>query len=176
MFHKTRISLLTIAALALVILSGCTISGGGVVSFSDVNTGLGDGIPTDASIAITLNCNDNKNAFRTNINMVDNTNNAHIKAHIKEWVPVSEFGAATSCEEAAAIAEAEGFSVIFSILTSQNQDNGQAVVFVGAPGFSSECGDSQPIQVQASEGTPDSLPGGEYFALGCLDRGQINFN
>ncbi|MEZ4862725.1 MAG: hypothetical protein R3C14_15525 [Caldilineaceae bacterium] len=176
MLRKTNIYLFTVAALALVILAGCTMNGGGVVSFQAVETGLGAGTPTDASIAISLNCNDNKNAWRSNINVVDNTNNAHINAHVKQWMPVSEFGAATTCAEAAAVAEAEGFSIAFGIMTSQGQENGQAVVAVSKPGVVPECGGLQYIQVQAIENTPDSLPGGLYFAAGCLDRGKINFN
>ncbi|MEZ4713923.1 MAG: hypothetical protein R3A44_42455 [Caldilineaceae bacterium] len=113
--------------------------------------------------------------WRSNIYLVDNTNNAHINAHIKQWVPVSEFGA-ESCEEAAAMAETEGFSVAFGIMTSQGQENGEAAVIVSKPGVIPECGGLQFIQVQAEEITPDSLPGGQYFAAGCLDRGKINFN
>ena len=175
MFRKTFAPCLLITVLALV-LAGCTMHGGGVVDFFDVDTGLGAGIPTEATIAVNLNCNNNKNAWRSNINLVDNTNNAHINAHVKEWVPVSEFGA-DSCAEAAAIAEAEGFSITFGILMSKGQENGAALVVVGQPGAApADCGALQPILVEAFEDTPDSLPGGAYLAAGCLDRGKINFN
>ena len=176
MFAQSKKIVGLIAVLTLVVLTGCTMNGGGIVDFFGVDTGVGPGIPTEASIAVNLNCNDNKNAWRSNINIVDNTNGAHINAHIKEWIPVSEFGA-DSCEEAAAIVEAQGASLALGILTSQgNQENGLVQVVVGAPGVSpAECGDLQPIIVQAFEDTPDSLPGGEYYAGGCLAQGKINF-
>ena len=113
--------------------------------------------------------------FRSNINLVDNTNDTHITAHLK-WTPVSLFGAPT-CEEAAAIVEAQGFSVIVSILESQGQENGTATVVVGQPGAATaECGAFQRIAIRSVAYTPDGLPGGFYLANGCLDRGKISFH
>ncbi len=173
MFCKGFTLVSLIAVLTLVVLTGCTMHGGGIVSLSKVGTGKGIGAPTEATIAVSLNCND-KDMVRSNINLVDNTNGVHINAHLK-WTPVSEFNV-NSCEDAAAIMEQEGYSLAGGIISSQGQENGVVEVAVGAPGaVSAECGDLQPIYIEAHEDTPDALPGGDYFAYGCLDRGKINF-
>ena len=172
MFRRKTLPFLV---LALVILVGCSMNGGGKVAFLGVGTGLGAGVPTEATIAVSVNCSDNKDMFRSNINLVDNANDAHITAHLK-WTPVSEFGA-TTCEEAAANMEAQGISLTFGIIQSQGQENGTVSVAVGQPGaFPAQCGALQRILVQAFEDTPDGLPGGAYFADGCLDHGKISFH
>lgn len=175
MFRRSFLFFWLSAVLALVVLAGCTMHGGGRVAFFDVSTGLGNGIPTEATIAVSVNCNENKNLFRSNINLVDNTNGAHINAHL-EWTPVSTFGGPATCAEAKAFVEQQGASLAFGIISSHGQENGQAAVVVGQAGADlTNCGALQPIVVQATENTPDSLPGGAYFAAGCLDHGKISF-
>ena len=165
---------LVIAALAV---SGCigTIHGGGVVSLFDVDTGLGDGIPTDANVAVSVICNDNRDEVRSIIHWTDNTNGANFTA-LLPWTPISEIlglGVDT-CEEAAAIVSEAGASLSVGVINSRGQESGQAVIGVTVPGATVECGALQAVAIQAT-GTEEVLPGGSYFAVGCLDRGKISF-
>jgi len=165
---------LVIAALAV---SGCigTIHGGGVVALFDVDTGLGDGIPTDADVAVSVTCNDNTDEVRSIIHWTDTTNGANFTARLP-WTPISEIvgsGVAT-CEEAAAIVSEVGASFSVGIINSRGQESGQVGIGVTVPGATPECGDLQAVIIQAT-GTEEVLPGGSYFAVGCLDRGKISF-
>jgi hypothetical protein len=165
---------LVIAALALV---GCigTIHGGGVVALFDVNTGLGDGVPTDANVAVSVTCNDNTNEVRSIIHWTDTTNGANFTARLPS-TPISEFGfGLVTCEQAAEIVSEEGASFSAGIINSRGQESGQVEIGVTVPGFSTvDCGDLQGVIIQAT-GSEDVLPGGSYFAVGCLDRGKISF-
>jgi len=165
---------LAIAALAAI---GCigTIHGGGVVSVYDVETGLGPGVLTDANVAVSVICNDRKDAVLSTIHWTDNANGANFTAHLP-WTPLSEIpelGVVDTCEEAAEIVSEVGGSASLGLINSQGQASGAAFVVVSAPGSApAECGDLQLVHVQA-EGT--GLPGGSYLATGCLDRGKITF-
>src|SRR5688572_16407283 len=92
---------LAIAALSAI---GCigTIHGGGVVSLFAVTTGTGPGVPTDANVAVSVICNDRKDAVLSTIHWTDNANGVNFTAHLP-WTPISELGplAGASCEEAA---------------------------------------------------------------------------
>jgi hypothetical protein len=166
---------LVIVALAV---TGCigTIHGGGVVSLFNVDTGLGDGIPTDAEVAISVTCNDNTDEVRSIIHWTDNTNGANFTARLP-WTPISEvlgLGIDT-CEEAAAIVSEEGASLSVGVINSRGQESGEVIIGVSVPGAGPfNCGDLQAVAIQAF-GSEDVLPGGSYFAEGCLDRGKINF-
>ena len=157
--------------------SGCigTIHGGGVVSLFNVDTGLGDGIPTDAEVAISVTCNDNTDEVRSIIHWTDTTNGANFTARLPS-TPISEiFGSeADTCEEAAAIVSDIGASFSVGIINSRGQESGTVVIGVTAPGAEPVCGGLQAVAIDA-DGTEDVLPGGSYFAGGCLDRGKISF-
>lgn len=164
---------LAIAALSAI---GCigTIHGGGVVSLLGVTTGSGPGVPTDANVAVSVICNDRKDAVLSIIHWTDNANGANFTARLP-WTPISEIGPAgvDTCEEAAAIVTEVGASFTLGIINSQGQESGQAVLGVSAPGEAPfDCGDLQAVAIQA-DGT--QLPGGFYSAEGCLDRGKITF-
>ena len=164
---------LAIAALSAI---GCigTIHGGGVVSLFDVDTGSGPGVPTDANVAVSVICNDRKDAVLSVIHWTDNANGANFTARLP-WTPISELppGGIETCEEAAAIVNAEGASLALGIINSQGQESGEVFLGVSAPGEAPfDCGDLQGVVIQAF-GT--QLPGGSYFAEGCLDRGKITF-
>ena len=166
---------LVIAALAV---GGCigTIHGGGVVSLFFVETGLGDGIPTDAEVAVSVTCNDNTDEVRSIIHWTDNTNGANFTARLP-WTPISEvlgLGIDT-CEEAAAIVSEVGASLSVGVINSRGQESGQVVIGVSAPGAGPvDCGDLQAVAIDA-DGTEEVLPGGFYNATGCLDHGKISF-
>jgi len=162
---------LVIAALAVSACIG-TIHGGGVVSLVAVTTGSGPGVPTDANVAVSVICNDRKDAVLSTIHWTDNANGANFTAHLP-WTPLSEIppGIAT-CEEAAAIVSTIGASFSLGIINSQGQESGAAVIGVTAPGVEAACGGLQAVAIQAED---PQLPGGSYFAQGCLDRGKIVF-
>lgn len=159
-------------------LGGCigTIHGGGVVSLFFVDTGLGAGVPTDANVAVSVTCNDNTNEVRSIIHWTDTTNGANFTARLPS-TPISEISgsAADTCEAAAAIVSGQGASFSVGVINSRGQESGQVVIGVSVPGEGDPaCGDLQTVVIQA-EGTEDVLPGGSYFAGGCLDRGKISF-
>ena len=163
---------LFIAALAV---GGCigTIHGGGVVSLFAVTTGSGPGVPTDANVAVSVICNDRKDAVLSTIHWTDNANGANFTAHLP-WTPISEIAGAgvATCEEAAAIVSDVGVSFSLGIINSQGQESGVAAIAVSAPGAVFACGDLQEVVILAED---PQLPGGSYFAQGCLDRGKIVF-
>jgi hypothetical protein len=167
-----------VLAIVALTVTGCigTIHGGGVVALFDVNTGLGEGVPTDANVAVSVICNDNRNEVRSIIHWTDNANGANFTA-LLPWTPISEvlgLGIDT-CEEAAAIVSAEGASFSVGIINSRGQESGTAAIGVSVPGaVPADCGDLQGVVIQAT-GSVDVLPGGAYFAEGCLDRGKISF-
>jgi len=171
---RSPLGVLVIVALAA---GGCigTIHGGGVVSLFDVGTGSGPGVLTDANVAVSVICNDRKDAVLSTIHWTDNANGANFTAHLP-WTPISEIGGPVpvdTCEEAAAIVSEVGVSFSPGLINSQGQASGAAVIAVTAPGFAlAECGDLQVVHIEA-EGA--GLPGGSYFASGCLDRGKITF-
>jgi hypothetical protein len=182
MFTQFRKVTFIVAVLALGVLTGCTgtINGGGRVGLQIVQTGLGDGVPTEATVAVSATCNDHKDSFRATLYLTDNDNGANFTARLP-WMPVADIteGAFTTCEEAAAFVEANGLSVAGGLINSQGQESGQAVVIVSEPGVGlpevgNPCEDLQTVVIEAI-GTDDVLPGGEYAALGCLDHGKINF-
>jgi len=164
---------LVIAALAAI---GCigTIHGGGVVSLYDVETGSGPGVLTDANVAVSVICNDRKDAVLSTIHWTDNANGANFTAHLP-WTPISEIlglGIDT-CEEAAAIVSEVGASFSVGVINSRGQASGFAEIGVTAPGTGPvDCGALQAVAIHA-EGT--ELPGGSYTATGCLDHGKISF-
>jgi hypothetical protein len=167
-----------VAVLALVVLAGCVsnIHGGGVIGLFEVGTGNGPGLPGDASVGLTMNCNDGRNMFSSVIHWTDNTNGVNFTARLP-WTPVEDLfgGDITTCEQAAAIVDELGASFGGGILNSQGQESGQVVVGVSVPGFRPDvCGDLQLVVIEAI-GTADVLPGGSYFAAGCLDHGKIVF-
>src|SRR6185503_5197253 len=98
--------------IAAVAAAGCigTIHGGGVVTLFQVNTGTGPGVATDANVAVSVICNDRKDAVLSTIHWTDNANGANFTAHLP-WTPLSAIppGIAT-CEEAAAIVSEIGAS------------------------------------------------------------------
>ena len=164
---------LAIAALSAI---GCigTIHGGGVVSLYDVETGSGPGVLTDANVAVSVICNDRKDAVLSTIHWTDNANGANFTAHLP-WTPLSEIpelAQVETCEEAAEIVSEIGGSFALGLMNSQGQESGVAVIGVTAPGATTECGALQAVAIEA-EGT--GLPGGSYLATGCLDRGKITF-
>ena len=165
---------LIIAALAA---AGCigTIHGGGVVSLFQVSTGSPSvpGVLTDANVAVSVICNDRKDAVLSTIHWTDNANGANFTAHLP-WTPITQLlGAAATCEEAAAFVSTTGVSVAPGLINSQGQQSGVAGIAVSVPGAgSSDCGALQTVQIHA-EGP--ELPGGFYDAIGCLDRGKIVF-
>ena len=165
---------LVIAALAV---GGCigTIHGGGVVALLDVDTGLGEGVPTDAEVAVSVTCNDNTDEVRSIIHWTDNTNGANFTARLP-WTPISEIvgSEAATCEEAAAIVSEQGASFSVGVINSRGQESGAVAIGVTVPGATPECGDLQAVIIEA-QGTEDVLPGGSYLAVGCLDRGKISF-
>jgi hypothetical protein len=166
---------LAIAALAVV---GCigTIHGGGVVALFNVDTGLGDGVPTDAHVAVSVTCNDNTNEVRSIFHWTDTTNGANFTARLP-WTPISEVlgSGIETCEEAAEIVNDAGASLSYGLINSRGQESGEAVIGVSVPGFDSgNCGDLQVVGIEAV-GTDDVLPGGSYNATGCLDHGKISF-
>lgn len=162
---------LVIAALAV---GGCTMHGGGVVALFTVSTGLGAGVPTDANVAVSVNCNDNTNEVRSIIHWTDNTNGANFTARLP-WTPISELFPVATCEEAAAIVSELGASLAVGVINSRGQESGDVTIAVSAPGEgATECGDLQSVEIAAT-GTEDVLPGGSYNAIGCLDHGKISF-
>jgi hypothetical protein len=185
MFTQFRKITFIVAFLALVGLTGCTgtMNGGGRVTLLEVQTGLGDGVPTEATIAVSATCNDHKDSFRATLHVTDNDNGANFTVRLP-WTPVADIadineGDFTTCEEAAAFVEANGFSVAGGLFDPQDDlqdpESGGAAVLVSAPGLAPElCGDLQVVEIEA-EGSADVLPGGGYLAAGCLDHGKINF-
>ena len=164
--------MLVIAALAV----GCTMHGGGVVALFVVDTGLGAGVPTDANVAVSVNCNDNTDELRSIIHWTDNTNGANFTARLP-WTPISEVvgSAVATCEEAAEFVSEFGASFSVGVINSRGQESGDVVIGVSVPGFDpGACGDLQVVAIQAT-GTEDVLPGGSYAAEGCLDHGKISF-
>jgi hypothetical protein len=167
--------------IALLVVSGCigTIHGGGVVALFDVDTGLGDGVPTDANVAVSVTCNDNTDEVRSIIHWTDTTNGANFTARLP-WTPISEitsteFGEIDTCEEAAAFVSEFGVSFSVGLINSRGQESGGVVIGVSAPGFGPvDCGALQVVGIQAT-GSEDVLPGGSYSATGCLDHGKISF-
>jgi hypothetical protein len=161
--------------LVIAVLAGCigTIHGGGVVSLYTVTTGTGPGVPTDANVAVSVVCNDRKDAVLSTIHWTDNANGANFTAHLP-WTPISEiFGATATCEEAAEIVSSVGASGAVGIINSQGQESGEAGIVVSAPGSGLSCGPSQQrVYIAAND---PGLPGGYYQAEGCLDRGRIVF-
>ena len=160
----------------LVVLSGCTgtIHGGGVVAMLEVETGDGLGVPSDVNVAVSATCSDKKDEFRANIHVTDKTNGANFTARLP-WTSIEEiFGSGVTCEDAADFVDEEGFSVAGGIINAQGQESGEAFMYVAKPGILDECGDSQTVAIQAYS-SDDSLPGGYYAAIGCLDHGKINF-
>ena len=182
MFAKSRkVTLMITAVLALVMLAGCTgTNGGGTVTLLEGETGNGTFVAGEATIAVSATCNDHKDGFRSTLHVTDNNNGANFTA-ILPWTPVANIAADytdadfSTCEEAAAYMEANGFSAAGGLINSQGQEVGTAGVLVGAPGsLPGVCGDLQPLQIGAI-GPDDVLPGGFYAAYGCLDQGKINF-
>jgi hypothetical protein len=164
---------LVIATLAV---SGCTMHGGGVVALFTVSTGLGAGVPTDANVAVSVNCNDNTDEMRSIIHWTDNTNGANFTARLP-WTPISEVvgSAVATCEEAAEFVSEFGASFSVGVINSRGQESGDVVIGVSVPGFDpGNCGDLQVVGIQAT-GSEDVLPGGSYNATGCLDHGKISF-
>lgn len=175
MVRKLIVPVLLIAVL---MLSGCvgTIHGGGTVSFFEVETGNGPGQPTEASVAVTVNCNDARDMVSSVVHVTDNTNGANFTARLP-WTPISALfgGDITTCEEAQAIVDDLGFSLAGGVINSKGQQSGQVVMVVSVSGAApDECGDLQGVGLQAY-GTADVLPGGYYQAAGCLDHGKIVF-
>ena len=175
---RNRQGLLGVAlAIAALTAVGCigTIHGGGVVSLFNVSTGSGPGVLTDANVAVSVICNDRKDAVLSTIHWTDNANGVNFTAHLP-WTPLSEipgFVNADTCEEAAEIVSETGASFAFGLINSQGQESGIAGIGVSAPGFNPvECGDSQIVVIDADG---PALPGGSYDAAGCLDRGKIVF-
>ena len=166
------LGVLVIVALAA---GGCigTIHGGGVVSLFDVGTGSGPGVLTDANVAVSVVCNDRKDAVLSTIHWTDNANGANFTAHLP-WTPISTIlGSIATCEEAAQIVSETGASFSVGLINSQGQVSGDAEIGVSAPGFDTvNCGNSQIVVIQAFGA---DLPGGSYHAAGCLDRGKIVF-
>src|SRR6478672_7105959 len=126
------LGVLVIVALAA---GGCigTIHGGGVVSLFDVSTGSGPGVLTDANVAVSVICNDRKDAVLSTIHWTDNANGANFTAHLP-WTPISTIagGQITTCEEAAEIVSTIGASFSLGLINSQGQVSGQAVIGVSA--------------------------------------------
>src|SRR6476619_7214593 len=79
------------SVIAVVAASGCiaTMHGGGVVSLVGVSTGAGPGVLTDANVAVSVTCNDRKDAVLSTIHWTENANGAHFTAHLP-WTPLSE--------------------------------------------------------------------------------------
>ena len=162
--------------IAVLALGGCigTIHGGGVVALFDVDTGLGDGVPTDAHVAVSVTCNNNTDEVRSIIHWTDNTNGANFTARLPS-TPISELFPAATCEEAAQIVSDQGASFSVGVINSRGQESGEVVIGVSVPGAGPvDCGDLQIVAIQAV-GTEDVLPGGFYAAAGCLDHGKISF-
>jgi hypothetical protein len=161
---------LVIAALAAI---GCigTIHGGGVVSLFAVTTGSGPGVLTDANVAVSVVCNDRKDAVLSTIHWTDNANGANFTAHLP-WTPISDIAPVDTCEEAEAFVSEFGVSASTGIINSQGQASGFADIGVSAPGAVIGCGALQRVFIHAE--SPE-LPGGSYQAEGCLDRGKIVF-
>lgn len=188
MLYKKIAPFLLIGAL---VLSGCvataagaTLHGGGKVELSNVQTGLGNGVaPTQATIAVNVNCHNKKEMFRSNINVKDKANGVKFTAHLP-WTEIGSafnspivggviVGTNTSCAEATDLAETYGYSITPGTIRHKGKDSGSVTVLVSQPGANpSQCGDMQVIQIDAN-GSSDVLPGGSYSAEGCLDRGKI---
>jgi len=126
-------------------------------------------------VAVSVICNDKKDAVLSTIHWTDNANGANFTAHLP-WTPLSEIPELVdvdTCEEAAAIVSEIGASFSLGLINSQGQESGAAVIGVSVPGFdTANCGDSQVVGIQAQGA---NLPGGSYDAVGCLDRGKIVF-
>src|SRR6478672_6712797 len=121
------LGVLVIVALAA---GGCigTIHGGGVVSLFDVGTGSGPGVLTDANVAVSVTCNDRKDAVLSTIHWTDNANGANFTAHLP-WTPLASIPPGiTTCEEAAQIVSTIGASFSLGLLNSQGQPSGIAVI------------------------------------------------
>lgn len=164
--------------IAVLALGGCigTIHGGGVVALFEVTTGLGAGVPTDAHVAVSVNCNNNTDEVRSIIHWTDNTNGANFTARLPS-TPISEIlgSGADTCEEAAEIVSDQGASLSVGVINSRGQESGEVVIGVSVPGFDpGACGDLQVVAINAT-GSEDVLPGGSYSAAGCLDHGKISF-
>lgn len=176
MKDKRFAKVLSIAA-AVTALVGCfgTIHGGGIVEFFAVETGNGPGQPTAASVAVAVTCNDARDQLRATFHLTDNTNGVNFTAQLP-WTPVEDFDASvTTCAEAAAFVDAEGFSVVPAIVNAQGQASGQMVAVVTEKGEFPECeGEAQIVALEAI-GDPAVLPGGLYAAAGCLVNGNIVF-
>jgi hypothetical protein len=159
--------------IAVVVASGCveTMHGGGVLSLFFVTTGSGPGVATDANVAVSVTCNDRKDAVLSTFHWTDNANGANFTAHLP-WTPLSAFPVPPTCEEAAAVVSDLGFSTTVGLINSQGQPAGSAAIAVSVPGAVFECGALQEVHIQASG---PELPGGSYEAAGCLDRGKIVF-
>ena len=163
-----------VAVLALVVLTGCTTNGGGVVALIEVTTGLGAGVPGDASVGLTIKCNNARNMVSSVIHWTDNNNEANFTARLP-WTPITDFGLNT-CDEAAALRDQFGLSSTVAVINSQGEESGSALINVSAPGsVPAVCGDLQGILIMADD-REGNLPGRRYQARGCLDHGRILFH
>ena len=176
MRDKRFLKALSVSAIVATLI-GCfgTIHGGGVVEFFTVTTGAGPGQPTSASVAVAVTCNDARDQLRATFHLTDNTNGANFTARLP-WTPVEAFDASvTTCAEAAAFVDAEGFSLVPAIINGQGQASGEMLALVSQKGVFPECeGEAQIVAIEAI-GDPSVLPGGSYSAAGCLVNGNIVF-
>jgi hypothetical protein len=169
-------SALSVSMLAAVALTGCigTLHGGGVVELFDVSLGGNPGQPGNASLGLSVTCNDRTNLVTGVIAWNDNTNGVQFNAHLHK-VPIAELldDTGATCDEAADIVDAMGASAAFGIINTRGEETGEAVIAVSKPGAptSSACGELQAVIIEAMD---PSLPGG-YLAQGCLEHGTINF-
>lgn len=169
-----RVVVWVVAILALVVLTGCTTNGGGSVALVEVTTGLGAGVPGEASIGLIINCNDARDMVSSEFHWTDNTNGANFTARLP-WTPITVYDLNT-CDEAAVVRDQFGLSTTLAYIDSQGQESGSVELFVSAPGQTPVvCGDLQSISITAFS-IGDVLPGDEYRALGCLDQGKILFH
>jgi hypothetical protein len=160
MFRKTIVS---VALLAAFLLSSCATHGGGVVTLYEVN---GQPVQGSASIGISYQCNDRKDAVMGTFAWNDQATGVQFTARLP-WTPVADIAPAATCNDLAAIGDSEAVRVGGGVINAQGQQVGTAIVVVAKSGEVTDCAPTvSGVFVQTDFG---------YTAFGCLDRGNIVF-
>jgi hypothetical protein len=162
--RKTIVSMLLFAVF---LLSSCATQGGGVVSLYEVN---GQPAQGSASIGLSYLCNDHKDAISGTMAWNDQATGVQFTARLP-WTPVAAITPFSTCDELAAFGSTAPISAGVGVINAQGQQVGTAMVEVAKPGVDSNCAPTvSGVFMQANF---DTMP--QYTAIGCLDRGTINF-
>jgi len=173
-----RLTLISLIAAAVLVLTGCATSGHGSVQLLNQ---VPQDPPVQATFSFSFACYaQNNNRVEGYLNWNDPTNGVRFSAILPETsVKVITEGAYTTCKELKADwAGAPFYSGSFGYIVNQNGKRvGQAAIMAMEPTLDPPCGDPD----TATPGTyvyvmaADLQEQPYYMAAGCLDRGKITF-